>query len=385
MIDISPLIMIVSGATLGIVWGVFPNRMTYQDRTYYLQQDWKFRVHIFGLVLVVILIAVTLLTEITFQWVPFFAAVLVSGTLGNVLARVTRTGQLPSRWTNAFQSLYIHEPHRYSRYEPTQLGPKLSLFDPRATEFSLSNAAVFAHLSWIAYRPKDVVEKIAAEWNGPSFFIEKENHVALVLSRPSILIIAFRGTDDYKDWLTNVNILPCTTPWGNVHSGFWSATETVWPEIREALSELREGEQTLWLTGHSLGAAMAVLASVKLAAEERLEVAGIYTFGQPRIGTVSFRNAYDQQLRNKLFRFETPRDEVPNQPGGYFTVGTLKYLDRYGKLQTDRKFWWKFRDQLRRDSLGLLGEHSMLEYLRIVEGLSMASETGPNNQMQPTQ
>ncbi len=201
--------------------------------------------------------------------------------------------------------------------------------------------------------------------------------MAIVLSGPSVQINAFRGTDDIKDWVTNVKILPGSTPWGNVHSGFLSATEALWPEICAILDHLPNSRKKIWFTGHSLGAAMAVLCSMKLTLEKNSKVSGIYTFGQPLIGSVNFCKSYDQQLENKLFRFELPRDEVPNQPGGYFPVGTLKYLDRHGKLRTNPKSFWKFKDQLWRDSLGLLGEHSMLEYLRQIEQLQeMATTAG---------
>lgn len=370
MVDISPVIMIVFSATLGFFVGILPNQQIYRGRSHHLQQDWKFRINSLFVILVVVLLAVIIFTEITFRLIHFLGGFLVAGTLSRLISHITWAGKLPNRWTNALQSLYEYKSYQYSREKPHTLGPIIELFDPHATRFSLSNALFFAHLSWIAYRPKNEVESIAAEWNRPIIFIEKDNHVALLISQPTVPILAFRGTDDVKDWQANVNILPHSTPWGNVHSGFLSALEALWPKIREVLSQLHEREQTPWLTGHSLGAAMAVLGSVKLTTEESLELGGIYTFGQPLIANARFVKVYNQQLRNKLFRFETPGDEVTNQPAGYLPVGTLKYLDRHGNLRTDPKFLSKLWDQLRKDSLGLVGEHSILEYLRLIEGAS---------------
>ena len=192
----------------------------------------------FYLGILVLLIAVILLTDVTFLWVRFFGVLFATAFITAVILKRLRFAQ------SANDS---DEPPRYSPAKPPTLSPMLDLFDPRATEFSLSNAQFFAHLSWVAYRPKDKVEQIEVEWNCKIHFLEEDNHVALVVSLPSALILAFRGTDDLKDVKTDVNIFARKTPWGKVHSGFSIAIQALWPKIqRKALSQPHEREKKLW-------------------------------------------------------------------------------------------------------------------------------------------
>lgn len=63
----------------------------------------------------------------------------------------------------------------------------------------------------------------------------------------------------------------------SVHSGFLAETKKLWKEI---IKDIRvfEGELPLWVTGHSLGGAMATITAMKYPVE------AITTFGEPRVG-----------------------------------------------------------------------------------------------------
>jgi Lipase (class 3) len=110
------------------------------------------------------------------------------------------------------------------------------------------------------------------------------SHAFLALDgKNKLAVLAFRGTDsdDPSDLLDDVNALP--QPWqlgGKVHSGFDKALQEIWPEIDPALALLNEYK--LLFTGHSLGAAMATLAS------SLQKPKSLYTFGSPRVGDQAF-------------------------------------------------------------------------------------------------
>jgi hypothetical protein len=76
--------------------------------------------------------------------------------------------------------------------------------------------------------------------------------------------------------------------------------------------------ERLFLTGHSLGGAMAVLAAAKIVRDAppdiRRAVRGVYTFGQPAVGDAQFAAAYGALFGDRLYRHEYAKDAVPRLP-----------------------------------------------------------------------
>jgi triacylglycerol lipase len=122
---------------------------------------------------------------------------------------------------------------------------------------------------------------------------------------------------------------------GRVHSGFADAVEQVWPEVRRILGTPSHAKP-LWVTGHSLGGAMATLASVRLTSEG-YKVRAVYTYGSPRVGDRLFRDSYS--LCN--YRFVNDNDLVPHLPFRwcYKHVGKLRLLDNEGDLTEEQAVW----------------------------------------------
>jgi hypothetical protein len=87
-----------------------------------------------------------------------------------------------------------------------------------------------------------------------------------------------------------------------------------------ALEEaLRSKMEALYITGHSLGGAMAVLAAALIFSDEELRalrprLRGIYTFGQPMVGDRAFAKKFEPEFGNRLFRHIYRRDVVPHLP-----------------------------------------------------------------------
>jgi hypothetical protein len=154
---------------------------------------------------------------------------------------------------------------------------------------------------------------------------------------PNVMVLAFRGTKNTENFLTDAEtplVRTATYP-GLVHLGFSTAIEEVWEEVRRLLGAACHA-LPICVTGHSLGGAMATLASVRLT-REGYTVRSVYTYGSPRVGDRVFRDAYD--LLN--YRFVNDNDLVPHLPFRwcYKHVGELKLLNRQGHLDEGKTAW----------------------------------------------
>ena len=123
-------------------------------------------------------------------------------------------------------------------------------------------------------------------------------------------ILSFRGTepthlvDVLTDALVEKHIWDTEKDeW--VHRGFFLSMDVLWPDLIDRLSTLKGN---LYVTGHSLGGAMAVLAGRRILDSELASptLQGVYTFGQPMVGNKKFarqsrglnlhRHVYDPDL-----------------------------------------------------------------------------------------
>ena len=132
-----------------------------------------------------------------------------------------------------------------------------------------------------------------------------------------VSVLSFRGTEKgVNDWITNLNILQKETPIPGtkhealIHSGFQRAFNSVKLAILSKLTPLTDGGSTLYLTGHSLGGALALIATRDIA---RGSHGSCYTFGSPRVGRFGFAD----YIKTPIYRVVNANDLVPRIPPAY--------------------------------------------------------------------
>mmetsp|Transcript_12332 Transcript_12332/g.25092 ORF Transcript_12332/g.25092 Transcript_12332/m.25092 type:complete len:190 (-) Transcript_12332:199-768(-) len=126
-----------------------------------------------------------------------------------------------------------------------------------------------------------------------------------------------------------------------VDRGFYFTYRAVQKHVRESVSSYKKThpKAALWITGHSLGGALAVHAAVDLRLAGN-EITGVYTFGQPRVGNRAFAQWFSAGLGTSRphYRVTHRFDPVPHLPmhrgpiGGFFHVPTEVY---YPKQHSD--------------------------------------------------
>lgn len=183
---------------------------------------------------------------------------------------------------------------------------------------------------------------IAAGFREDVRFIQKGETQAYIAVHPGgtspFAVIVFRGTDNIRDVLTDLKLWRRNV-WGRkvwglrgsrAHRGFQDALDEVWADIVTNLRDIRKkhGAVPLHLTGHSLGAALALLAAQRLEDSEDLAPAiSVVNIGCPRVGNRELGERIAESA--SIHRVVHASDAVPRIPPlllGYRHVGTEHWL-----------------------------------------------------------
>jgi triacylglycerol lipase len=227
-------------------------------------------------------------------------------------------------------------------------------FKPDTTRYEPQNALWLGRAAKLAYnKDENKISEKTSSWGFDKcrFFSRRESQ-AFTIANDKMIITAFRGTEptNLKDWMTDADLNLVDGPCGEVHEGFNRALTYIYQDIRNTISEFQDNGQSLWFTGHSLGAALATLAVARLRHEEDKPVFGLYTFGQPRTGDRTFERIFNLDFKARAFRFVNNNDVVPRVPPrelGYSHVGTFLYFDAAGEIHSDMSWWYKLLDSVK--------------------------------------
>ncbi|KAF8408815.1 hypothetical protein HHK36_004884 [Tetracentron sinense] len=206
------------------------------------------------------------------------------------------------------------------------------------------------------------------------------------------IVVAWRGTVTPSEWLEDLQDKMEKIGDGNVkvERGFYSiytsksestrynkssASDQVMKGITRLVSlYTQKGEEvSLTITGHSLGAALALLNAYEAAASLPDLPISVISFGGPRVGNVAFRDNL-HKMRVKTLRVVVKQDIVPKVPGLLFNEGLQKLYQITGTLK------WVYTHvgaELKLDAhaspylkhgFNLPGFHSLETYLHLVDG-----------------
>jgi len=146
---------------------------------------------------------------------------------------------------------------------------------------------------------------------------------AILLENDEYVFLGFRGTEatSIKDIKADANaiIKPCKTG-GKIHSGFDEAFNELAIEIQNWLNKSEYTNKPLFITGHSLGGALATVATKKIKHEGG--ISACYTFGSPRVGDAEWTT----NIKTPIYRLVNAADPVTMLPPGAETIGFIAWI-----------------------------------------------------------
>ncbi|HEX2701121.1 MAG TPA: lipase family protein [Acidimicrobiales bacterium] len=178
-----------------------------------------------------------------------------------------------------------------------------------------------------------------------------------------VVIVSYRGTEptNIVNWLTDVDINPekVSIPFPgsdgtfDVHGGFYRNVRATRFEVVATVERALDGKsvrpggppmpnacEALYLTGHSLGGALAAMLGVMVVAERDYEpfarrLRAVYTYGQPMVGAPDLAAASDRDpfLGRNVIRYVYGNDVVTRLPPR--ATGDFSHFGR--ELRCDRR------------------------------------------------
>jgi triacylglycerol lipase len=284
-------------------------------------------------------------------------------------------------------------------------------FHPDDPCFNRANALYLAHASEVAYDRAPTATAMERLGLRAFAFRSKVTRTRGFLGVcDTHAVLAFRGSDPVTlpNWVTDavVRLVERDEYGGRVHMGFSSVLRRTWGKVERILAEAQD--KPLFLTGHSMGGALAVLTGCRLAKAGRPPVA-IYTFGSPRVGDITFCAGYTLPT----YRVVNRLDLVPQMPIAslkrllpnktplktekvlaklhraaerlpcYGHVKTLVYIDHDGEIVVDADIerWHVHAVQRAIATRGKsfhegLTDHLIANYIRGLEGQATMKDTG---------
>jgi hypothetical protein len=156
--------------------------------------------------------------------------------------------------------------------------------------------------------------------------------------------VFYRITDWYQDFDDDVVKRFIGKENVYVHEGFWRSSASVYNWILPIVEDAYQRGKNIWVTGHSLGGANAMLTAARLHYHSGIHVSGVETFGAPRVGGDEFAflvntpNGEDLDLATRTVRWVVDGDSAVSLFGGDFTT---EWIDtRWGRMP--KRVWIEY-------------------------------------------
>ncbi len=160
-------------------------------------------------------------------------------------------------------------------------------------------------------------------------------------------LMAFRGSDNAQNWMRDMEVWKLhPEPYANcqgceVHSGFYTVWKNIQDLVLKAVNEVGCGQYStgavdnlLYITGHSMGAALTHLAMFSLS-DAGWNIAKTYSYEAPRVGNKAFSDKFNERFTRKfpVFRVTHNQDPIVHLPPealGFYHVPSEVWYPKHG-------------------------------------------------------
>ncbi len=280
------------------------------------------------------------------------------------------------------------------------------------TSYHPQTAAWMARFCEVAYDDEAAGQRFFAEHGWNYRFFDRGGCQCYLACDDDSAVLVYRGTEPRKliDWATDLQFCQRPGPFGvgdRVHSGFNRYVDRTWRAVIKALPDFAGPDRTLYLGGHSLGAAAATIAAARLTVGDGLptdgttcfrRLGGLYLFGSPRPGNAGFAMLADHLVgRMAGIHWHANNNDVitrvPWMLGLYRHVGRQArfHFSRHGSRWKNPTWWrwlWDRYGGLRRGLLhwGTDGfaDHRIREYVRLTRDHQHTPDAAESSPKHPT-
>jgi len=201
----------------------------------------------------------------------------------------------------------------------------------------LEKSALFAKMSNYCYSNSEFMRTKYEEYDVK--YYGNKGADAYVLEDDTDVIVVCRGTEvkQIADVKADLSISRTSAIQGKIHIGFNHYVDKIWSGILTRGMDAKKNNKALWLTGHSLGAAMATIMAYRFATYDIGPTpAGLFTYGSPRVGNRKFINFFNT-LPFEHHRWVNDGDIVTKIPfvPFFYHCGKMHKIDVNGVIHFD--------------------------------------------------
>ncbi|KAK9051501.1 hypothetical protein SSX86_028128 [Deinandra increscens subsp. villosa] len=200
---------------------------------------------------------------------------------------------------------------------------------------------------------------VRSSWIGYVAVCEDENEISRLGRRD--IVISLRGTATCSEWLENLRVTLTSCPFASANDtqeqndnskvetgvlNLYTSSTSSCPSLQQSLrheilrivQKYNNEPLSVTITGHSLGASLAILAAydLKTAIKHDLHLS-VISFGGPRVGNRSFRQNLERQ-GTKILRIVNSDDLVTKVPGFFVEDHNDVALEKKGRM-TNLPHW----------------------------------------------
>jgi triacylglycerol lipase len=198
--------------------------------------------------------------------------------------------------------------------------------------FSPQQAYLMLLAAFLSHMDAASIEHQLQRWGFSNYRLlgpDSRGAYGYIAEHERFVLIAFRGTETALGGQRNTELLlqPAAAlgiP-GSVHSGYQALIRNMHDDILAMLVQSSSAAKPIFVTGHSLGGALAIIEAMALHGAG-YPIAAVYGFGHPRVGDEIFRQTVGQNLGGRYYRIDTPEDVAPHVPPTQATAQAFAQL-----------------------------------------------------------